>query len=349
MYRNQAALAPNRPAGAGRRRFALATALGGCIAAWPLAGLARSEPGRLRESRALMGTRVDIAAQSADALLLRPAFDAAYARMAQLTAVMSHYAPTSSVSAIGLAAGLQPVPVPRELMQVLQMARAVSQRSGGAFDITIGSVGRWHFGSQDPQMPSPAYISSHLPVVDYRNLVLDTRAGTAQLTRRGMRIDPGGIAKLYILAAGIETLREHGLETALVNGGGDVVAMSGAGARPWRIGIRDPRQPEKLLGAIDVRRGFVASSGDYERFFMRDGRRYHHVLDPKTGYPAQGPHGVTLVGDELESVNGLGAAAMVLDTTAGRELIRGTRGVEGLIAGRDDSLWITPALRERLV
>jgi len=227
------------------------------------------------------------------------------------------------------------------------MAQSVSRQSDGAFDVTVGSVGAWHFGAGDPRMPTPAYISSHLPVVDYRHLVLNQNQGTAYLTQRGMRLDLGGIAKLYILEAGLDTLRAHGVENALVNGGGDVVAVTNSTARPWRVGIRDPRQPARLLGAIDLRRGFVASSGDYERWFVRDGRRYHHVLDPRTGYPAQGPHGVTLVGDTLDSVNGFGAAAMVLGPSAGQSLLQRAR-VEALIAGRDGALWITPGLRRRL-
>jgi len=332
-----------------RRRLVKAAAVGAGLAAWPLTGAAAAAPARLRDSRPLMGTQVDIAVESADAELLRPAVNAAYGRMASLTSVMSHYEPTSRVSAIGLAAGLIPVPVPPELMQVLQMAQAVSRRSDGAFDVTIGSVGRWHFDPQDPQMPTPAYIAQHLPDVDYRHLVLDARAGTAKLMRRGMRVDPGGIAKLYILAAGIDALKQHGLDTALINGGGDVVAVSHPAAAPWRVGIRDPREPARLLGSLDLRQGFVASSGDYERCFIRDGRRYHHVLDPKTGYPAQGPHGVTLVGDELAALNGLGAAVMVLGIDQGRELIRHTAGIEGLIVGRDGDGWITPSLRNRLI
>jgi thiamine biosynthesis lipoprotein len=317
--------------------------------AWPpLAGASLREPTRLRESRALMGTRVDIAVRGDDPTLLGPAMQAAFERMSALVQMMSHYEPTSSVAVLNLAAGLQPIPIAAELMQVLQMARSVSQRSSGAFDVTVGSVGRWHFDAQNPQMPTPAHIASHLAVVDYRNLILDTRAGTAYLTKRGMKVDLGGIAKLHILEAGLSSLRQHGIADALINGGGDVVAISSATSRPWRVGIRDPRQPERLLAALDLRQGFVASSGDYERCFVRDGRRYHHVLDPKTGYPARGPHGVTLVGDRLDTVNGLGAAAMVLGTAAGRELIRGTTGVEGLIAGADGTLWITPALRERM-
>jgi thiamine biosynthesis lipoprotein len=336
------------PASPERRRLALAGALGACLAAWPLAASARTEPARLRQSRPLMGTLVDIAAVAGDARLLRAAQDAAFDRMHRLVSVMSHYEPTSRVAALNLAAGLQPVPVGAELMQVLAMARDVSRRSSGAFDVTVGSVGRWHFDPQDPRMPTRDFISAHLRVVDYRNLVLDERAGTAYLRHRGMRVDLGGIAKLYILEAGLEMLRQYGIKDALINGGGDVVAMSGPATRPWRVGIRDPRRPDRLLATLDVRDGFVASSGDYERFFVRGGRRYHHVLDPKTGYPAQGPHGVTLVGSGLASVNGLGAAAMVLDPSAGRDLIRDTRGIEALVAGSDGSLWMTPGMRQRL-
>jgi FAD:protein FMN transferase len=341
------ASAPFRaPAHVGRRRFT--ATVGACLAAWPLLATSKTEPSRHRESRPLMGTRVDIAAQSADGALLRMAVDAAFVRMAALTAMMSHYQPTSRVAAIGLASGLQPVHVPHELMQVLEMAQRVSRASAGAFDVTIGSLGQWHFNEATPSMPSAAYIARHLPAVDYRNLVLDRRAQTAYLTQRGMRLDLGGIAKLFILEAGMQVLREHGVQTALVNGGGDVLAMTASHERPWRVGIRDPHHPDRLLAAIDVRQGFVASSGDYERFFVRDGRRYHHLLDPRTGRPTQGPHGVTLVGETLEAVNGLGAAAMVLGTSAGQALLERDRGVAALIAGQQ-GLWISPSLRERLL
>jgi FAD:protein FMN transferase len=323
-------------------------ALGAGLTAWPAAGRSRAEPVRLRESRPLMGTSVDITLVGEYPALLHAAQRAAFDCMSRLVSLMSHYESTSRVAAINLSAGLQPVAVEPELMQVLAMARSVSERSSGAFDVTVGSVGRWHFDAQNPSMPTPAYVAAHLPTVDYRNLVLDDRAGTAYLRTRGMRVDLGGIAKLYILEAGLNTLRQHGVQNALINGGGDVVAMSSPAARPWRVGIRDPRQPDRLLATLDVRDGFVASSGDYERFFVRDGQRYHHVLDPKTGYPARGPHGVTLVGGDLASVNGLGAAAMVLAPLEGRDLIRGTRGVEALIAGSDQGLWMTAGMRQRL-
>lgn len=339
-------MSPRQRAGA-RRRSVLGA--GACLLGWPLARAASRDAPQTRESRPLMGTRVDIAVRDAAREAAGPGIDAAFERMAFLASVMSHYSPTSRVGAVNLAAGIQPVPVPPELMQVLAMAQRLSRATGGAFDVTVGSLGVWDFDPQSPHLPSESFIRARLPVVGWRHLALDERAGTAHLQRRGMRLDLGGIAKLYILQAGLDTLRAHGVRDALVNGGGDVVATSARGSPPWRVGIRDPRAPQRLLGAIDVREGFVASSGDYERFVMRGGTRWHHVIDPKTGHPTQGPHGATLVGHDIEAVNGLGTAAMVLGFAAGRDLIERTRGVQGLIAGGDGALWVGGRLRDRLV
>lgn len=332
----------------GRRRLMAAAALGACVTAWPVGAAAGRTSVRLRESQALMGTRVDISVEGNDGQALKVAVAAAFERMAALESVMSHYSPTSRVAAINLMGGVAPVAIEPELMRVLVMARQLSRRTEGAFDVTVGSVGRWHFDPRDPQMPAPGYIAAHLRDVDWRNLVLDEHAGTAYLTRRGMRLDLGGIAKLYILQAGLDVLRGNGVSQALINGGGDVVATTSDHGRPWRVGIRDPRQPERLLGSIELRQGFVASSGDYERFFERGGRRYHHVIDPRTGYPTQGPHGVTLVGRDLQGVNGVGAAAMVLPARLGRELVQDAQGVQALIAARDGDLWMTDGMRRAM-
>jgi thiamine biosynthesis lipoprotein len=328
-----------------RRRLLLA---GAALVACPLAGRATPTRERVRTSRALMGTRVDLTAQGAEPIALQRALDAAFARMAALEAMMSHYAPTSRVAAIGLAAGLQPVEVEPELMHVLRMAHEVARRSDGAFDATVGSLGNWHFDPRHPGRPATSQVRRQLPNVDWRQLVLDERRQTAYLARRGMRLDLGGIAKLYILQAGLDTLKDHGVRSALVNGGGDVLALSARGDAPWRVGIRDPRQPARLLGALQVRNGIVASSGDYERFFMEGGRRWHHVLDPRTGEPTLGVRGITLVADTLEGVNGLGTAAMVLGAGEGRELLRRTPGTQSLVVAADGSLWMDEALRARL-
>ena len=337
------------PDGLARRRVLLCSAalVGGAalLAGWAVpahAGLRRRH-----EQRTLMGTQVGIAALG-EPDVTRPAVAAAWDMMTRLAALFSHYSSTSQVAAINLAAGLQPVPVAPELMDALSLAGAMSRRSEGAFDLTVGSVGRWHFDPAAPAMPTAGQIRAGLAQVDWRGLVLDRRAGTAMLARRGMRIDTGGIAKLPILQAGLHTLQAHGVATALVDGGGDIVAASAPGTRPWQVGIRDPRTPDRLAGVLPLSSGVVASSGDYERCFVRDGRRYHHVLDPRTGYPATGPHGVTLVADSVEAVDGLGTALMVLPPAAGAALLRASGVDTALVGHRDGRLQLTSALARRL-
>ncbi len=321
----------------------------GCALIISLVLTAATQAAELHETRPLMGTAVDITLEDVDAARLRPALEAAYQEMSRLSDMMNHYSPTSVVSAINAAAGIQPVAVPPELMQVLQMARAVSDRTNGAFDITIGSLRGWRFNAAQPAMPTPEQVAQQLSHINYRALRLDKAAGTAYLERQGMRIDLGGIAKLVILDAGIRVLRRQGVANAMINGGGDVAVMGATHGHPWRVGVRDPLHPDRLLGVVSVSRGLVASSGDYERYFERDGRRYHHIIDPQTGYPTQGPHGVTLVADDLTRINGLGAAIMVMGAANGRKLVEQTPGLDALIVDRDGTLWRSPGMAKRLM
>ncbi len=313
-----------------------------------LAACAPSGEKQLRQTRALMGTMVEISVRGPDPDVLERAVGASFQEMARLSDMMNHYDPASVVSALNNAAGGAPVEVPPELMTVLGMAQAVSRATDGAFDVTVGALRGWRFDRRSPRLATPAEIEAALPQVGYRGLALDPAARTARLARPGMRIDLGGIAKLYILDAGLRVLRERGVRQALVNGGGDVLAMGGTPEAPWRVGVRDPRAPHELLGVVRLERGYVVSSGDYERFFMKDGVRYHHILDPRTGYPTRGPHGVTLVAEDLTAVNGYSAAIMVQGLAAGRARIEGTPGLEGLIVDRDGTLWISEGLRPRL-
>lgn len=303
----------------------------------------------LREPRTLMGTLVDIALESPHPDRLQPALNAAYREMTRLSDMMNHYSPTSAVSAINAAAGIAPVAIESELMQVLQMAQAVSHRSQGCFDITVASIKGWRFSNEARSMPSPADIARQLPLVDYRQLVLNARAQTAFLKRQGMRIDLGGIAKIYILDAGMRVLRQQGIHSAMINGGGDVLVMGSHQGQPWRIGVRDPRAPSTLIGTIELNDGIVASSGDYERYFDHEGHRYHHILDPKTGYPTQGLRGVTLVAQRLDQINGLGAAIMVMGDQKGQSLVRHTPGLDAMWVRQNGQVWRSPGMSRKLL
>lgn len=328
----------------GRRRVAFALPL---LACGLFIAPVQAKTGVHQSSRALMGTRVDLTLQG-DNAALPAAAEAAFAEMSRLADMMSRYRITSVVSAINLMAGLQPVSVPPELLRVLLMARQAAQTSGGDFDATVGSLRDWNFDAEHPSIPSAQQISAQLSLVNPKGLVIDERAGTAYLTKRGMRLDLGGIAKLPILQAGMQQLQRLGLVNAMINGGGDVLVNGQLNGRPWRVGLRDPRQPDQLLGSVSLNQGFVAASGDYERFVMHEGKRLHHILDPKTGYPTHGPHGVVLISDQLDAINGLGAAIMVAGSAAGRTRVEGIPGLDALIVDADGSVWRSPGMAQRL-
>lgn len=312
---------------------------------------ALADPSVQQASRALMGTRLDMTAQAGRGIEVSSAMNAAFAQMQRLSDMLSRYRIGNPVHALHLCAGLQPVPVAPEMAAVLKMAIQRSQHSQGAFDITVGAFTGWNFGQGEHTIPPAAEIAQELPLVDYRQLVLevlDEKNATAYLRRRGMRIDLGGIAKLPILQAGMDVLKAHGIRNAMLNAGGDVLVSGQLQGRDWRIGVRDPRAPERILGTLHLSDGFVAASGDYERFFIRDGRRFHHILDPKTGQPTDGPHGVALVARTLEDINGLGAAIMVAGAEAGRAMLQPLPSVDALIVEHNQGVWLSPGMRQRL-
>jgi thiamine biosynthesis lipoprotein len=306
-----------------------------------------ADPTVTRASRRLLGTRVDIVVQGIGNATVQAGIAAAFAEMARLEQLMSRYRADSQVSALQRAAGRHPVRVAPELMAVLQAAAAASARSGGAFDITVGAFSGWRFGEGGSRVPDAAELARERPLVDYRLVMLDARRGEAMLLRPGMRVDLGGIAKLPILDAGMQVLRRHGLHNAMVNGGGDVLASGQLQGRDWRIGVRDPLMPARLLGVLQVSDAVVASSGDYERCFVGGGRRYHHILDPASGLPAAGLHGVTLVAPTVAAVNGLGAALMVAGPAAAERLVGGAGAVDALVAG-DALPWMSAGMRQKL-
>jgi thiamine biosynthesis lipoprotein len=265
--------------------------------------------------------------------------------MRRLEGLMSRYRDDSDVARIGAAAGQHPVRVASQVMNVLQQAQHLYRDSGGSFDATVGALQGWHFEAERHEMPSTAEISHELALVNGNDLRLDARAGTAYLARAGMRLDLGGIAKLPILQAGLHELERAGVTNALVNGGGDVLTMGSQHGRPWRVGIRDPLNPLQLFGVAELDgRAVVASSGDYERGFMHEGRRLHHVLDPRTGWPTQGVHGVALLARSIEEVNGWGTALMVRGPQAAPEWYAKHPAVELMVAGADGNRWLSPGM-----
>lgn len=343
MYRRSplSNTAANLPTSSMRRRMFLGAPLAaGTLWLVPAMGHSAS----FREQRTLLGTRIELQVDHPDARQVREAVDAAWRTMTRLEQMMSRYVPGNALDELHRAAGRSPRAVAPELFAVLQAAQSLHAASRGAFDPTVGSLRDWDFRPGHHQVPAAAAIRTQLPRVGLEHLILDPARRTAWLTQPGTLLDLGGIAKLPILQAGMATLQAGGIRNAMINGGGDVLVSGGSQGEPWHIGIRDPRQPAKTLGTIALRDGIVASSGDYERCFEQAGQRYHHVLNPRTGYPATGPHGAVFVASDTATVNGWGAATLVGGRSFAQQQTALHAGVHSLVVERDRSVWMSPGM-----
>jgi len=218
--------------------------------------------------------------------------------------------------------------------------------------VTFGALsGLWKFDQdQDDNIPSRAAVAARLPDVDYTSLDLDAARGTAFLRRPGMRAHLGGIGKGYAVDRAAAILRGRGFRDFMIQSGGDLFVSGRRGDRPWRVGIRDPRGPaDRSFAALDLTNSTFSTSGDYERFFIRDGRRYHHILDPDLGEPARGCRSVTIVAGTATLADALSTGVFVLGPEPGMALIERLPDVEGVIVTADNRVLMSSGLRDRLV
>ncbi len=251
--------------------------------------------------------------------------------MKEVESLTNIYADSSLVSRINREAGSRPVSIDSTLHTILGKSRSVSELSQGAFDISVNPLLRlWKFFDENPQLPAAKEIESTLKLVNYQ--AIQVTDSTIRFSEKGMSIDLGGIAKGYAVDRAMQVLKKHGIRDAMVNAGGDIGALSSsltAGKR--KVWIRHPRQRERLYGFFYVDEGSVATSGDYERFFFADSVRYHHILDPKTGYPARGCVSVTIYSSDATLADALATAVFVLGPEKGMDLIHRLNGIEGVI------------------
>jgi FAD:protein FMN transferase len=305
----------------------------------------------VERSHQAMGTLVQLTAWTRDDAMATAAFEAVFEEFDRLEAAMTVWRAGSDISRMNAAAGARPVPVSREVRAVLAIARDVSDSTGGAFDVTFGALADlWKFDHQnkDGTVPDRGTIRGRLPLINYRDVIVDDTAGTAYITRKGMAVNLGGIGKGYAVDRGVEILRQHGLSDFLIQAGGDMYVSGRRGERPWRLGIQDPRGPaDSSFGVVELSNATLSTSGDYERFFMRDGHRYHHILDLRTGEPARLSRSVTLVTDRAVLADALAKGVFVLGPQAGMALIERLPGVEGVIVGADNEVFVSSGLNRR--
>ena len=282
-----------------------------------------------------MGSQFHLVLYSPDASTARRASRAAFDRIAALDAALSDYNPDSELMRLCARAGGPPVKVSDDLFDVLERAYALYERSDGAFDVTVGPVVRlWRRAFRDHKMPAADRLAEARALVGSDKLKLDPKARTVQLLKRGMKLDLGGIAKGYASQAAIDVLKKDGIDRALCAGAGDIV-VSGPppGKQGWTIGIAplaafgDTESAHRLLLANRA----VSTAGDTERFVEIDGKRYSHIVDPRTGLGVVDRATVTVVADDGATADGLDTAVYGLGPERGLPLVEATDQAAALI------------------
>jgi thiamine biosynthesis lipoprotein len=235
----------------------------------------------------------------------------------------------------------------RDIVDLVRTALDVAERTDGAFDITVYPlVELWGFYAKAPAVPEAAQIAECLKRVGWRNLAIED--GKLVKRQNGTEIDLGGIAEGYAVTEAVRVLKEAGIRSALVDAGGDIYAFGHVRGRPWRVGVRNPRG-DGIIGAVDISDGSVSTSGDYERFFEKDGIRYPHIFDPKTGYPPRGVISATVVSSNAALADAWALAVFVMGAQKGLERIRELPGAEALVVTADGTTHVTPGLKARLL
>jgi thiamine biosynthesis lipoprotein len=293
---------------------------------------------------AIMGTRIAVELWSEDAALGERAMTAVIDEMRRVDRLMSTYKPESQLSQVNAHAYERPVEVDPDIIDVVAKSLEYSKLSNGAFDVTYASVG-YLYDYRAHRHPTDAQIAAALPGVDYRQVVVDRDARTIRFLRPGMRIDLGGIAKGWAVDSGIEILRGLGIEHAMVNAGGDTRLLGDRRGKPWIVGIRDPRNDGKVVLRLPLEDAAISTSGDYERYFERDGVRCHHLIDPRTGRSADGVHSVTILADDGLTAEAMSKSVFVHGVEAGLRLVERQRGVDAVVIDAAGKLHFSSGLR----
>jgi FAD:protein FMN transferase len=299
-------------------------------------------PALHKSTRLLMGTLVEVTLVGDDGKV-RAASESIFDEIKRLENLTSFHNP-SELTKINDAAGKGPVKANTELLNLIREALKIARQTGGAFDPTVGALTRlWQFsGPGEPRLPSDSEIKEALTKVGWDRVTIDPSSETILLPDSGMALDLGGIAKGYTLNRLAEIIAKSGVSSGLVNIGGDILAVGEKQAgSPWRVGVEDPRDPRGIVAVAPLKDRVIVTSGDYERFFMKDGKRYHHIIDPRTGYPANNLRSVTLMGPVGATLQPAGTAAFVLGADQGKRFMESIADAKGFLVDAEGKNHLT--------
>jgi FAD:protein FMN transferase len=311
--------------------------------------LACAEVTTVRRTQILMGTLVSVTSVAPDKETAQRAAASALTEIRRLEELLSTWVATSELSHLNAAAGREPIHISRDTMQVLKQSLEIARLTEGGFNIAVGpAVQAWSV-TEPLDIPSQALLDRLRPLVDLSALQLDEAMGMAFLTRVGMQVDVGGIGKGFAADRAVEAMRAAGATAGVVALSGDIKTFGRMqDGKTFLFGIQHPRTEKALLGTIELHDEATSTAGDYERFFERDGVRYHHIFDPTTLQPARHCQSVTIIAKEGVMADGLDTGIFVMGPQRGMELVERLPDVEAVIVDREGHILVSSGLRDRV-
>jgi thiamine biosynthesis lipoprotein len=285
-----------------------------------------------QQQRDIMGTRASIELWHPEAVVATDCSAKAFAEMRRIEALMSTYQASSEISLINDNAAVSALEISDEMTQIIEKSLYFSGISNGAFDITYASVG-YAYDYRNSQQPSDESVAANLPAIDYRHIELEQNR--IRFRQSGVRIDLGGIAKGYAVDRAIDIVERCGITQAMISAGGDSRIIGDRGGRPWMLGIKHPRKPEAIALRLPLSESAISTSGDYERFFIEDGNRVHHIINPQTGRSAKKSWSATVIGASAMTTDALSTTIFILGAVEGLALVESLDGIDAIIIDSD--------------
>ena len=278
----------------------------------------------------LLGSPFEITLVGKDTTTINTNIDLAVAECKRVENLISDWIPTTPVSEVNRNAGIKPVKVPLELIYLLERSKKISELTQGAFDVTYASMDKiWKFDGSMKKIPSETEIKNSVAKVNYKNLIIDDKSQTVFLKETGMKIGLGGIGQGYIADKIKELLKLKGVVAGIINVSGDISTW---GKQPngeqWKIGIKNPVNKDKIFATFPIEDTAVETSGSYEKYVIFNGKRYSHIIDTRTGYPATGLVSVSVFAKTTELADALATGIFVLGKEVGMDLINQLPGIE---------------------
>ncbi len=303
-----------------------------------------------KESRNAMYTIVSITVSSDSEKKSKEAIDKAFNELNRLERLLNFYSEDSEISMINKYAGERPVKVSQDTFDIIQKAIYVSEQTEGMFDITVGPLVRvWDF--QNALIPEDQIIKDRTKLIGYKNIILDKERSTVFLKKKGIEIDLGGIIKGYAADKAVDVLKKNGIKSGIVAVAGDIKTFGmRPDNKPWRVGIQNPREKgynDEIIAVIDISDLAISTSGDYQKYFIKDGKRYHHLLNPRTGHPVNDFQSVTIITDDAALADAFATGIFILGQEKGINLLK-RLGLDGIIINIDGKIITTDGIKDKI-